>query len=712
MRPPARQELIPRIVEQLQNGFKVMIIMRGAPGCGKSYLAREIVDMAIESANYNNHIFSSDDFFYDRQNRYRYDSYRVPDAHEFNQKRVAAKAASGWSPIVVDNTNIRVWEMYAYVTVAVTHGYVVEILEPTTPWARSAGKLAQRNIHNVPKDKLQKMLQNYEPATVDGIMRQIKVRYTMPMPQLRSNPMIKQADVTSEADLFEFRNQSSPAQAIEWGTWKPSSGENVSKPIVNDNLELAVEKIRSTKNDWLSYDRSDFWKISNEDAREDVFKQEPLDEPVETKAEEPNIMSILKADLFSAERIVESTNNETVANLVQHRKDCPNENGSFAQIRQIYPSVPLAYLWDLFKNCNGDGDWTMDILLKEDTRVNNYIDASIDNFVCNCDCNTSDELIADTLPPQVIQPNIDKSSPTHTNSRLRREKASKPKRDEMRRQIEGNFVISDEHYSEHTRKIRNIRLGVPIITALPPPVDLIDLNVAQSIENNCLETNNNPTIDTSQIESSDTDDMLEVNLGIELISQLDTAFGIDAFQRENVLKDMKTTVFMPKMLAQQLYAIWMESLYNQLEEQRQRSIREDEEFAREINEQQKFTAQATSSGFEVKSNIQDLVDMELAWAAYRKAQADDEWHSPHDLATKMTHTKLFDIFPNIAQDTLVEVLAANNNNYADAVGMLKQNGAAPLTNNAEKNSRMTIELMEKAKMEVESVGHTPVRISA
>lgn len=672
-----------------------MILMRGAPGCGKSYLAREIVDMAIASANYNNHIFSSDDFFYDRQNRYRYDSYRIPDAHEFNQKRVAAKAASGWSPIVVDNTNMRVWEMHAYVTIAVTHGYVVEILEPTTPWARSAGKLAQRNVHNVPKDKLEKILQNYEPATVDGIMRQIKVKYTMSMPQLRSNPAI------SDADNLEFRNQSSPAQAIEWGTWKPSSVEHVTTPIVNDNLELAVEKIRSIKNDWVSYDRNDFWKISNEDDR----KQEPLVEQIEPKAEEPNIMSILKADLFSAAPIVDSSNNENVPNLVQHQKDCYNENSSFAQIRQIYPSVPLAYLWDLFKNCNGDGDWTMDILLKEDTRVNNYIDESIDNFTCNCDGNRNNELIANILPPKTIQQNIEKSSPTHANARLRREKAPKPNRDEMRRQIEGNFTISDEHYSEHTRKIRNIRLGLPV-TATPPPIDAIDFNVAQSNETNCLASINNPPID-QQIESTDSDDMLEVNLGIELISQLDTAFGIDAFQREDILNDMKTTVFMPKMLAQQLYAIWMESLYNQLEEQRQRSIREDEEFARQINEQQKFSAQANSSGSAGKSNIQDLIDMELAWAAYRKAQTDDEWQGPHDLATKMTQTKLFDIFPNIAKDTLVEVLAANNNNYANAVGMLKQNGttASPLTSIAENNSRMTIELMEKAKMEVESVSH-------
>lgn len=679
-----------------------MIIMRGAPGCGKSYLAREIVDMAIESANYNNHIFSSDDFFYDRQNRYCYNAYRIPDAHEFNQKRVAAKAASGWSPIIVDNTNIRVWEMFEYVRVAVTHGYIVEILEPTTPWARSAGKLAQRNTHNVPKDKLEKMLQNYEPATVDGIMHQMKSHYTMPMPQLRSNPMIKQPDdVISEADNLEFRNQSPPAQAIEWETCKPSSGENLTKPIVNDNLELAVEKIRSTKNDWVSYDRYAFCKVSNED----ICKQESVVEPEEAKAEEPNIMSILKADLFNVVPVVDSTNQETIPNLVQHRKDCHNENGSFAQIRQIYPSVPLTYLWDLFKNCNGDGDWTMDILLKEDTRVNNYIDKSIDNFACNCDNIRGSELIANIFPPQIIHQNSEKSSPTHTNARLRREKAPKPKRDEISRQIEGNFVIADEHYSEHTRKIRNIRLGVPITTTPPPPVDSIDFNVAQSNETNCLASNSNPM--DPKNESFDTDDMLEVNLGIELISQLDNAFGIDAFQRENILKDMKTTVFMPKMLAQQLYAIWMESLYNQLEEQRQRSVREDEEFARQINEQQKLSAQATSSGPEVKSNIQDLVDMELAWAAYRKAQTDDEWQGPHNLATKMTHTKLFDIFPDIAQDTLVEVLAANNNNYANTVGMLKQNGAtpSPLISIAENNSRMTIELMQKAKMEVERVSH-------
>lgn len=140
--------------------------MRGVPGCGKSYLAKEILKYTIsDEANPRDHIFSADDFFYDFRGKYMYDRNKIPAAHEDTQRKVKERAVQGWSPLFVDNTHVKLWEMMTYVTTAVQNGYYVEILQPMTPWCKSAGKLAQKNSHGVPRDRIAMMLEGFENGT-------------------------------------------------------------------------------------------------------------------------------------------------------------------------------------------------------------------------------------------------------------------------------------------------------------------------------------------------------------------------------------------------------------------------------------------------------------------------------------------------------------------------------------------------------------------
>ena len=41
----------------------------------------------------------------------------------------------GTNLIVIDNTNIKLWEMKKYVLEAEKYGYKIEIVETETPWA-------------------------------------------------------------------------------------------------------------------------------------------------------------------------------------------------------------------------------------------------------------------------------------------------------------------------------------------------------------------------------------------------------------------------------------------------------------------------------------------------------------------------------------------------------------------------------------------------
>lgn len=66
------------------------------------------------------------------------------------------------SPVIVDNTNLKGWEFKAYAIQAYKNGYHVELMEPSTPWKYKASTLATKNIHNVPLNKIQKCLVDFE----------------------------------------------------------------------------------------------------------------------------------------------------------------------------------------------------------------------------------------------------------------------------------------------------------------------------------------------------------------------------------------------------------------------------------------------------------------------------------------------------------------------------------------------------------------------
>lgn len=166
-----------QIVDEINRNYRVMICMRGAPGSGKSHLARTIVDRTVNGASYNEHIFSTDDYFYDQQTKqYNYDRSQLRQAHDVNKWRVAQRAADGWSPIIVDNTNMKLWEMFPYVKEGIRHGYAIRILEPRTAWAKSVDELVLRNKHKVNRETIQRMLSIYEPGNVADLLNALHLR--------------------------------------------------------------------------------------------------------------------------------------------------------------------------------------------------------------------------------------------------------------------------------------------------------------------------------------------------------------------------------------------------------------------------------------------------------------------------------------------------------------------------------------------------------
>lgn len=154
---------------------KTLYIMRGCPASGKSYLANELAGEAGS-------VFSADDYHVDpKTGKYNWKPQNVSVAHKWNHKRVALAIIEGVSSIVIDNTNVKLWELKKLkpiIKLAQKNDYDVRIEEPNPNWyhwdtAFDAEALFERNkeSHNVPLASIQKMIDNYHhDITIDDIL--------------------------------------------------------------------------------------------------------------------------------------------------------------------------------------------------------------------------------------------------------------------------------------------------------------------------------------------------------------------------------------------------------------------------------------------------------------------------------------------------------------------------------------------------------------
>jgi predicted kinase len=132
---------------------KILILVRGIPGSGKSTFANLI---------WNNYaICEADKFFYDKDGNYNFDPSKLKQAHAWCQNEVEIKMQDNqnnpqfYPEIAVSNTFTQEWEMQAYLDLASKYDYKVFsiIIEN-----RHGGK----NLHGVPDDTLKKMKDRFQ----------------------------------------------------------------------------------------------------------------------------------------------------------------------------------------------------------------------------------------------------------------------------------------------------------------------------------------------------------------------------------------------------------------------------------------------------------------------------------------------------------------------------------------------------------------------
>lgn len=128
---------------------KILYIVRGLPGSGKSTFAKSLGGVHFEA-----------DQFFMVDGEYKFDGAKIKDAHkwcqnEVNTAMILNHTANLNNVIVVSNTFTQEWEMQPYLDMAKDWGYTVfsVIVEN-----RHGGV----NVHGVPDDKLELMKNRFE----------------------------------------------------------------------------------------------------------------------------------------------------------------------------------------------------------------------------------------------------------------------------------------------------------------------------------------------------------------------------------------------------------------------------------------------------------------------------------------------------------------------------------------------------------------------
>jgi predicted kinase len=135
---------------------KVLYLVRGLPGSGKSTMARKLVKPEF--------VFEADNYFINDEGEYKFDRSNLRLAHKDCFKDVHNHLSTNRQDAAVANTFTQRWELQPYIAIARLFGWYVEILETSTEWAKNPNECVKKCIHGVPLDVIVNMKDRWEPT--------------------------------------------------------------------------------------------------------------------------------------------------------------------------------------------------------------------------------------------------------------------------------------------------------------------------------------------------------------------------------------------------------------------------------------------------------------------------------------------------------------------------------------------------------------------
>jgi predicted kinase len=162
---------------EVERPTQELVFLIGLPGSGKSTKAKTIVgDGAIHSTDdVISSMFDYSQFFKDMAEKNNFDSLHM--MHMLNLQNAIISMHKGITPIIIDNTNLSRRDMKPYIEVALELGFddnKIKFINIGTN-GLTIDELFERNVHNVPLDKIKSMLdkhKNMGAITLENIMKE------------------------------------------------------------------------------------------------------------------------------------------------------------------------------------------------------------------------------------------------------------------------------------------------------------------------------------------------------------------------------------------------------------------------------------------------------------------------------------------------------------------------------------------------------------
>jgi len=154
--------------------MKRLVLMRGIPGSGKSYKAKELAYHHIIDGGRSLAICATDDYHM-VDGEYVFNADMLGQFHELNQKRAEQFMRCETELVIIDNTNIKRRDMKSYRDSGEKLGYTVEEVivgkDQLLPSLDDADPhkfndyidfCTKRNTHSVPRDAIEKMARRFQ----------------------------------------------------------------------------------------------------------------------------------------------------------------------------------------------------------------------------------------------------------------------------------------------------------------------------------------------------------------------------------------------------------------------------------------------------------------------------------------------------------------------------------------------------------------------
>ena len=147
----------------MSDGMEVMnvLIYRGPSGSGKSTHAVTVKNYCREN-DLSITYCSADDYFLDESFEYKFKPHKISHAHEYCYNRFVSAIGARKDWIIVDNTNLALWEIMPYLQLANYYRAEIHIIQFDAPWqVRMANQM-----HDLPQKKLAQQKLNGLPEHI------------------------------------------------------------------------------------------------------------------------------------------------------------------------------------------------------------------------------------------------------------------------------------------------------------------------------------------------------------------------------------------------------------------------------------------------------------------------------------------------------------------------------------------------------------------